>query len=146
MKFAKVHKKFSQKLIHHLDKPNFEHYVFIIIAIYIATTGPKNTEYYLNTSTILNVIFISKRELKISSQFDGIPDLSLSGGCLSVMGASFYIFWPITDVFVVVEDQVLWAGHVMFPFSFAHVVHGAISFVRVVRYVAVLFFTDYFIG
>lgn len=75
-----------------------------------------------------------------------IISLSSSGGCLSMMSASFYIFWPITHIFVVVENQILRAGHVMFSFSLTHVVHSAVSFVGVVGYVAVFFFADHFVG
>lgn len=62
------------------------------------------------------------------------------------MGASFDVFWPITDVFIVVEDQVLWTGHVVLPLSFTHVVHGAVCLVRVVGDVAVFFFAYYFVS
>lgn len=33
---------------------------------------------------------------------------------------------PIAYVLVYVEDQVLWAWHVMLSLAFAHVVHGAV--------------------
>lgn len=59
---------------------------------------------------------------------------------------TFYVLWPIADVLIVVEDQVLRAGHVVLPLAFAHVVHGAVSFVRVVGYVAVFLFAYHFVG
>ncbi|CAB0011790.1 unnamed protein product, partial [Nesidiocoris tenuis] len=58
---------------------------------------------------------------------------------LRMLRASFNVFRPVAHVFVGVEDEVGRAGHVVFPFAFAHVVHGAVRLIRVVRDVAVLF-------
>lgn len=64
---------------------------------------------------------------------------------LSVMSATFYILWPITNVLVRVENEIWRTRHVMLPFSFTHVVHGAIRFVFVVGNMSIFFFTCHLI-
>lgn len=60
-----------------------------------------------------------------------------------MLRATFNVFGPVADVFVGVEDEIGRAGHVVFPFSFAHVVHSAVGFVWVVGDVAVFFFAGH---
>lgn len=62
------------------------------------------------------------------------------------MLAALDILWPITNVFVRVEHEVRGARHVVLPLSLAHVVHGAVSLVGVVRDVAIFFFASDFVG
>lgn len=63
---------------------------------------------------------------------------------LSVMGTTFYVLWPIAYILIRVEYQVWWTWHVVFSFSFAHVVVCAVSFVRVIGNVTIFFFTNNF--
>lgn len=60
--------------------------------------------------------------------------------------AALDILRPIADVLVRVEDQVGWAGHVVFAFSFAHEVVGTVALVRMVADVAILFSANDFVG
>lgn len=65
---------------------------------------------------------------------------------LRVLVAALDILRPIADVLVRVEDQVGWAGHVVFAFSFAHEIVGTITLVRMVADVAILFSANDFVG
>lgn len=60
--------------------------------------------------------------------------------------AALDILRPIADVLILVEDQVGWAGHVMFAFSFAHEVMGTVAPVLMVANVAIRFGTNDLVG
>lgn len=57
---------------------------------------------------------------------------------LRVLQATLDVLGPIADIFVGVEYEVHRTGHVVLALALAHVVHRAVIFVRVVRYVIVL--------
>lgn len=63
-----------------------------------------------------------------------------------MVGAAFDVLWPVANVLVRVEDKVGRTRHVVFPLSFTHVVHGAVSLIRMVGNVAVFFFTSHFVS
>lgn len=65
------------------------------------------------------------------------------GWGLSMMHTALYILWPVTHVFIGIEDQVGWARHVVLPFSFTHIIHSAICFVWVVWDVPIFLFTHH---
>lgn len=55
-----------------------------------------------------------------------------------MLSATLHVLGPVTHVLVGVEDEVGGARHVVLTLALAHVVHGAVRLVRVVRDVAVL--------
>lgn len=65
---------------------------------------------------------------------------------LGVLQTSLDILGPVAYVLVRVEHQIRRAGHVVLPLTLAHVVVRAVTFVRMVAYVAVLFFARHLVG
>lgn len=65
---------------------------------------------------------------------------------LCVVLASLNIFWPIAHIFGWIEYEICWTWHVMFAFTFAHVVMSAIQLVGVIANMAFLLVAGDLIG
>lgn len=56
------------------------------------------------------------------------------------------VFRPVADIFIGIEDKIDGTGHVMLALALAHVVHGAVVLIFVIRYVIVLLVAGNLIG
>lgn len=63
-----------------------------------------------------------------------------------MMLTSLNVLGPVADVLIGIKYKIGGTGHVMFSFSFAHVIMRAVVLVRVVANVAILLSTCDFVG
>lgn len=101
----------------------------------------------LNELTFLEkMLFLFNNMSSITTRSNIFLYFTLIGwSCLSVLLTAFDIFGPVANILRRIENKVCWTWHMVFPFSFTHIVLSAVSLIWVIANVTFFFITCYFI-